>query len=331
MNGDGRTANEIRAGSTLCRFRIYLPHGVRPDLTPYIHEDEKTRPCVIVVPGGGYALASPTEGELVAERFYEAGYQAFVLTYTTNLLCAAPLMDLPLRELARAIRLVRARAGAYRVDPQQVILCGFSAGAHLCGSVCAHYEDAREPNPFLANISARPDAAILSYPVITSGEHAHQDSFKHLLGGDIYERRDPEAAALLDYWSLEKNVTGDTPPIFLWQTVTDELVPVENSLLMANALREHRIPHALHLFSEGRHGLSLADERWASHRYGDSHCANQLGFLVNAVKTGELPLPEETKNGLLALASLEDTGTDAPSREVAVWPDLAMEWLRRIF
>ena len=135
----------------------------------------------------------------------------------------------------------------------------------------------------------------------------------------------------MDYWSLEKNVTGETPPVFLWQTVTDELVPVENSLLMAASLREHNVPHALHLFSEGRHGLSLADERWASHQYGDSHCANQLGFLVGAVKTGKLPLPEETKNGLLALASMEDTGTDAPSREVAVWPDLAMEWLRRIF
>lgn len=313
-------------------YSYSMAFGFRPDVVPYIHENDTVRPCVLVVPGGGYAMVAPSEGELVADRFYEAGYQTFVLTYSTNLFCAEPLRELPLRELARAIRFIRARAGEYRVNPGRLVLCGFSAGAHLCGSVCVHWEDAEDTNPAYKDISARPDAAILSYPVITSGEHAHQDSFRHLLGQDIYDRQDGEARELLDYWSLEKHVTDKTPPVFLWQTITDELVPVENSLLMAGALQEHGVPHALHLFSYGRHGLSLADDRWAEHRYGDSHCANIMGYLVNAVRSGELPLPEETKKAFedLSHMSLENMPKDEPSEEVRVWPELALTWLDRM-
>lgn len=307
-----------------------MAFGFRPDIVPYIHEDDTVRPCVIVVPGGGYAMVSPTEGELVADRFYEAGYQTFVLSYTTNLLTAAPLGDLPMRELARAIRLVRSKAGEYKVDPNRVILCGFSAGSHLCGSICVHYEDTEDQNPAYQDISARPDAAILSYPVITSGKYAHQGSFQCLLGRDIYDRQDPEAAKLLEYWSLEKQVSEHTPPIFLWQTITDETVPVENSVLMEQSLREHGVPHALHLFSAGRHGLSLADARWAGQDYGDGHSANQLEHLQNAARSGALPLPEETKYALLHLFDGANAGTDEANQEVSAWPDLALVWLDRI-
>lgn len=307
-----------------------IAFGFRPDLVPYLHEDEQDRPCVIVVPGGGYALASPTEGELVADRFYQAGYQAFVFTYTTNLLKAAPLMDLPMRELARAVRLIRSQAGVFRVDPNRILLCGFSAGAHLCGSVCTRFNEIEEPDEVLCAVSARPDAAILSYPVITSGRYAHQDSFRHLLGADIYDRKDPEAVRLLDDYSLEKQVTDSTPPCFLWQTVTDELVPVENSLLMAKALKEHGVPFALHLFSQGRHGLSLADERWAERRFGDSHCANQLTFLQKAVESGALSLPEPTRSALMNLSSAVDEESRSPNPQVRVWPDLALDWLREV-
>ena len=311
-------------------YHYPMAFGFQPDLVPYLHEDDTVRPCVIVVPGGGYAMVSPTEGELVAERFYVAGYQTFVLTYTTNLLSAAPLGGLPMGELARAIRMVRSRAGEYKVDPNLVVLCGFSAGSHLCGSICVHFEDAAEDNPAYKDISARPDAAILSYPVITSGPFAHQGSFQCLLGRDIYERKDPETAKLLEYWSLEKQVSENTPPIFLWQTITDETVPVENSILMEQALRKHGVPHALHLFSAGRHGLSLADTRWADQDYGDGHCANQLEHLQNAAISGELPLPEETKNALLHLFDAGNAGTDEPNEEVSAWPELALAWLNRI-
>lgn len=306
-----------------------MTFGFQPDIVPYIHEDNTVRPCVIVVPGGGYAMVSPTEGELVADRFYKAGYQTFVFSYTTNLLSAAPLMDLPMRELTRAIRIVRSRAGEFKVDPKRVVVCGFSAGSHLCGSVCVHHDDVTDPDEVLSAISPRPDAAILSYPVITSGEYAHQGSFQNLLGKDIFERTDFEAARLLDYYSIEKHVTDKTPPIFLWQTITDELVPVENSLLMARALKEHNVPLALHLFSEGRHGLSLSDDRWCNHQYGDEHCGRQLTHLQNAARSGALSLPEPIKDGLLNLFTQAETEPEKSSHEVRVWPELALEWLEK--
>lgn len=85
-------------------YSYSMAFGFRPDVVPYIHENDTVRPCVLVVPGGGYAMVAPSEGELVADRFYEAGYQTFVLTYSTNLFCAEPLRELPLRELAQALR-----------------------------------------------------------------------------------------------------------------------------------------------------------------------------------------------------------------------------------
>ena len=147
----------------------------------YFHEVEKARPCILIVPGG-YAVVSPSEGEIVAKKFYEMGYQT---------------------------------------------------------------------------ASAKPNAVILSYPVITSGDCAHRGSFTALLGADASEEE-------LEYMSLEKQVTEDMPPCFLWQTATDELVPVQNSFLFAQALQEKKIPYAFHVFSKGKHGLSLADEAWTN-------------------------------------------------------------------
>lgn len=101
--------------------------------------------------------------------------------------------------------------------------------------------------------SAKPNAVILSYPVITLGDCAHRGSFTALLGADASEEE-------LEYMSLEKQVTEYMPPCFLWQTATDELVPVQKSFLFAQALQEKKIPYAFHVFSKGKHGLSLADE-----------------------------------------------------------------------
>ena len=110
--------------------------GFVPNLMSYLHEDrEETRACVLVVPGGGYAVVSPTEGEIVAKRFYEKGYQTFVLTYTTNLLGNEPLRLQPLQDVSRAVRYLRKHAEQFGIDAKKLVLCGFSAGAHLCGSL----------------------------------------------------------------------------------------------------------------------------------------------------------------------------------------------------
>lgn len=302
--------------------------GFIPNVTAFIHdEDKQKRAGMIVVPGGGYRVVSPTEGEIVAREFFEKGYQTFVCTYTTNLLGIAPLKEQPVKDLSRAVSLVRERAEEFHVNTNQVIVCGFSAGAHLCGSLCVHFRDV--PCMEHKEISNRPDAAVLCYPVITSGIYAHRDSFQALLG-------EHPAKEQLAYVSLEKQVKPDTPPCFLWQTATDELVPVENSSLMAEALHKQGIAYAYHVFSEGKHGLSLANEAWARAEYGSSaDTMEQVSRMLECVRQGALELPEPVK--LLLMDSLgydEEKGqemlkSNIPNAEVAAWPVLADTWLKR--
>lgn len=151
-------------------YNYPMAFGFVPNMMAYLHDDAAVRPCMLVVPGGGYCGVSPTEGEIVAKKFYEKGFHTFVLTYTTNLLMQAPLKKQPMKDLSRAIRIIRERAEKERINPHQLVICGFSAGAHLCGSICVHYADVEDENETYKEISNRPDAAILSYPVITSGE-----------------------------------------------------------------------------------------------------------------------------------------------------------------
>lgn len=314
-----------------------LAMGFQPNLVTYLHEDEAVRPAMIVVPGGGYCVVSPTEGEIVAKKFYEMGYQAFVQTYTTNMLMEAPLGKQPMRDLSRGIRYVRKHAEEFRVRPDQLVICGFSAGGHLCGSVCVHYEDVTESNPEYDGISNRPDAAILSYPVITSGEYAHKDSFKALLGMRVEEQTGETFCSASqeeqDYMSLEKQVTANTPPCFLWQTAEDELVPVENSYLYAEACRREGVPFAHHVFSHGQHGLSLADETWASCAYGEPYTMEQNQAIVEAVKERVIFMSEDARKAILEQEEswrIADSTRKDVNEEAKIWPELAVQWLKGV-
>ena len=304
-------------------YKYTLAFGFQPNIRSYLHEDAEERPCVLVIPGGGYRMVSPTEGEIVAKWFFEQGYQAFVGTYTTNVLCMEPLKLQPLNDLSRMIRLIRSRAEEFHIAQGQIILCGFSAGAHLCGSLCVHWRDVSDSR--YGNLSNRPDGAILSYPVITAGEFAHRDSFTALLGDGAAEEE-------LAYMSLEKQVTADTPPMFLWQTVTDEIVPVENSYLMAMALKKAGVPFEHHVFPEGRHGLSLSNEDWAAGRFGEPYPLEQIVCLAKAVEEGKVDIPSESLGILNYFLHPETAPADAiPSnqavRQAAVWPELADQWI----
>ena len=177
-----------------------------PNMRAYLIDDGEVHPCMMVLPGGGYAVVVPPEGELVAKEFNKRGYNCFVMTYTTNQTMREPVRDQAMNDLARAIRFARKNCDKYRIDPDKLYVCGFSAAGHVCASVCDYWEELTDENPEYKDISCRPDAAVLSYPVITSGEYAHQDSFRFLIGADIYDRTDDEAKALLNRYSLEKNV-----------------------------------------------------------------------------------------------------------------------------
>lgn len=222
-------------------------------LTAYTDEncDEK-RPAVIVCPGGAYFFRCDREGEPVAKRYAKCGMRAFVLDYSVipNVFPAA------LMELALAIKFVRENADKYGVNSDEIYICGFSAGGHLCGSMATLYnkgflEEALETTKDMI----KPNGAILSYPVITAGEYTHHDSCVNLLGMDkVWE------SPYYKYISLEKQVDAETAPTFIWTTFRDTLVPMENSMLFVQALRSANVDVEFHLFPVGDHGLSIASK-----------------------------------------------------------------------
>jgi acetyl esterase/lipase len=157
-----------------------------------------------------------------------------------------------LQDAARAVRLVRSMAAAHDLDPTRIGVIGSSAGGHLAATLMTKFDpgNANASDP-IERSSSRPDLAILCYPVITMQEpHAHAGSRQQLLGVN------PTAAQIHDL-SAELHVTPQTPPAFLWHTVADTAVPVENSLMFAQALRRAGVPFALSLFENGAHGLGL--------------------------------------------------------------------------
>ena len=255
-------------------------YGFMPNVRAFLHEEDDTnRKCMVMVPGGGYCMLAPHEGELPAMEYYKMGLNVFVLTYTNDITMCVPLKKQPMNDISRAVRLIRKNAAQYHIDPEKLLICGFSAGGHVCGSLCTHFNDIVDPDPDLNAVSNRPDGAILCYPVLTSGKHTHIYSMQALLGKNPSQEE-------LEYFSLEKQVTKDTPPCFLWQTLEDDLVPVENIYLFAKALKEHGVPYAQYVFPKGGHGLSVASLEQFSGWHGGEYVCEQLGFALKHVKDG---------------------------------------------
>ena len=202
----------------------------------------KQRPLVLVVPGGGYNHVSPREGDPVALQFAAAGYHTAVLTYSVG---EGARNYQPLRQLSAALALLREHAEAWGVLPEQIAVCGFSAGGHLALSGAVLDLPGGE-----AAAQQRPNAVLLAYPVVTAGEHAHRGSFVRLSGSE-----DP---ADHQKFTLEDKITPDTPPVFVWHTMEDATVPVENTLLLLAALRKNHVPCEAHLFEKGAHGTSIS-------------------------------------------------------------------------
>lgn len=223
-------------------------------LITYIHDSsveisDYKRPMVVVCPGGGYSGTSDREAEPIALQYVAMGYHAAVLRYST----APARFPEALRQLAAAIALLRERTEPWRIDTEKILVQGFSAGGHLAASLGVFW---KQPFAWAGIVDSarlvRPNGLILAYPVITSGEKGHQGSFQNLLGS---EYGDSEKRASM---SLERWVTEDTPPTFLWHTATDRDVPVENSLLFFAALKEKNVPVEMHIYPTGKHGLALA-------------------------------------------------------------------------
>ncbi len=209
--------------------------------------------AILIIPGGGYKwVVIDKEGFEGARRFSGEGATVYVLRYRLPHQGWQAGPDAPLQDAQRAIRLIRARAAEDGIDPARVMVAGFSAGGHLAGTLAMQFD-----KPIYAPVdaadafSARPDAAALIYPVATMTEpFAHPGSRLNMLG----EQPTPDSIA---GWSLESMARPDMPLVFLMHAADDAAVPVENALILYDALRKAGVPVALHVYEAGGHGFGL--------------------------------------------------------------------------
>lgn len=247
----------------------YAAMGVQPSprqtiLTTYILDSrniqtsmKKKRPAVIVCPGGAYEFTSEREAEPIAMKYNAAGFHAFVLDYSV----APSSYPAALCELSKAVKYVKDIAEENNIDRDRIFVAGFSAGGHLVASLGVHHSRP-EVLKFADVVEGEniPAGLILGYPVITGDEtKAHMGSVNNFVGKN---------EAIRPLASLENYVTEKTPQCFIWHTFSDAAVPVANSLRFANALEKSGVKFELHIYPNGEHGLSLADETTATHEGG---------------------------------------------------------------
>ncbi len=236
------------------RFPLLGENGCDPTLAVYVprnHFDsspDRIRPGILIIPGGGYRFVSKREAEPIALKFMCEGYNTFVLNYSVK----PNTFPTALREVAAAMEVIYENAEIWLTEVTRIAIMGFSAGGHLAChySNCYDIPEVREVFPHSKPVQA----AVLSYPVITADpKYGHKGSFVNLSGHDEPTEED------IEKFSLQNRVTSNTPATFLWHTRTDQIVPVMNSLLYAQALADHGVPFALHVYPAGAHGLSTVD------------------------------------------------------------------------
>jgi acetyl esterase/lipase len=222
-----------------------------PTLTVFLPRPERrTGAAVVVFPGGGYGGLAGHEGQGYAEWLCGYGVTAFVLRYRLGSKgYRHPAMW---NDASRAVRLVRSRADEWGIDRAQVGVMGSSAGGHLASTIVTHWDRGDETaEDRIERESSRPDFGILCYPVISMREPlVHRGSRRNLLG----ESPEPDLIALL---SNQDQVDESSPPVFIWHTADDGAVAVGNAYAFADAFARAGVPHELHVYPTGRHGLGL--------------------------------------------------------------------------
>jgi len=230
----------------------------------------RKRPAMLVIGGGGYKMISQREQEPIALAYLSRGFNAFTLEYSvTPVHYPAQLL-----EGCMAVAYIRENAEDLGVDTEHVGAIGFSAGGHLCGMLATlHGEKVVEEYLGARAKLCRPDAVILSYAVLSAHGKIHQGSIDHISGGNQEIRKKMDLPSMVDENSV---------PAFLWCNYNDKAVPAENSLLMALAYREKGVPCELHLYEQGGHGLSLANEETAPPSMQNSHILQSVQPWVEA-------------------------------------------------
>lgn len=210
---------------------------------------------ILVTPGGSYRrVVLDKEGSALASFFNARGYTLFVMTYRMPGDGHEEGADAPLADVQRAMRMIRASATEWKLDPARIGVLGFSAGGHVAASLGTRHDEAvYAPLDAIDALPARPAFMALVYPVITMRDEHHHAGSRHELMGDK-----PSEEEICRY-SLEERVTRDAPPTFLLHAADDPAVKVENSLAMFSALRRLGVPVEMHLFERGKHGFGIRD------------------------------------------------------------------------
>lgn len=218
-----------------------------------VANDNQKRPCVIICPGGGYAiLAAGHEGSDVAKYFNSIGVNALVLKYRIpNNTNQIDKTIAPLQDAQQAILLARTNAGIWGIDENKIGIMGFSAGGHLASSLATHYNDVKIDNP--TKVSLRPDFQILIYPVISFGPEGHEGSRINLIGN----ANDEKTKNAIVYFSSEKQITKEAPPAFLVHSKDDDVVPVANATYYYDNLKALKVSAELYLYEKGGHGYGM--------------------------------------------------------------------------
>lgn len=235
-------------------FPFLKEMGSVATLEVYVQEDtlkqgaSSPKRGMVVCPGSAYLCCARIESEAVATKLMAMDLNAFVITYS----CSPRHYPLQLLEVAAVYELLEKNGERWNTDVENTGILGFSAGGHLAAHYSNQY-DCEEITRYFSRVH-KPSVSVLCYAVLSADPAIrHQGSFHNLLGHE-------PSAEEVERFSCEKMVTADTPPTFLWHTVGDQSVPVQNSLRYAEALSNHGVSYALHVYPYGRHGLSTVDK-----------------------------------------------------------------------
>lgn len=268
-------------------------------LTTYLHtpHNKKKKPALIICPGGGYIDTSTHEGECVALEYMSHGYQCFVLDYSTLKsnpnYCYYPQ---PLIELAKAMEMIKNNSDEWFVDTEKVFLLGFSAGGNLIANYGNQYEELSERLNISSHI-LKPTGLVVCYGAM-NWEYTIEDfmNYKQVIdmrqitgeniqipAGQLLVKQSSLALFQTETPSLEQikavspyfHVNKKTPPTFMWHTVLDDMVSVRQTYEYVIKLNEYHIPHELHVFEQGHHGLSLANAMSSSKEKNINQNVNQ--------------------------------------------------------
>lgn len=239
-------------GKNTVPLTCYVPSTIERNLY------KKTKPAVLILPGGGYEFTYEGEGEPIALKLMSEGISSFVLNYSVR----PNLFPQALAEALVAIKYIRENADLFGIDQNNISVMGFSAGGHLAGCTGTLWEhDSLNELLECDRTQYRPNKLILCYPVLKSTGRHHDGSFRSILG----EKYNEESLYMVD---IPKQVKDNTPPTFLWHTFEDNGVPVDSSIEFGQALLAKNILFEMHIYPHGGHGLCLDDHTTWNVPYG---------------------------------------------------------------